>query len=123
LGAKSVQLVVGFDQRAVEPQLLHGLVSLVQNALPAKLVRPVVRVLQPLVHLEYSAEHEVLFDPQPQQLGVRYTQQATVHLDLARPPALSFREEGLAELAAWLLPCGSVVGAIRRHEGTLLPFR
>jgi hypothetical protein len=46
---------VGFEYRAVEPQLLHYLISLVQNPPPAKLVHSIVRVVQPLVHLEYRA--------------------------------------------------------------------
>jgi hypothetical protein len=45
--------------RAVEPELLYHLVSLVLDALHAQLVSLTVDAFQPLVHLEDHAEHSL----------------------------------------------------------------
>jgi hypothetical protein len=69
--------------RAVEPDLLYHLVSLVLDAPHAQLVSLTVDAFQPLVHLEDHADHSLGAVLQSEQLGVAHAQQSLLQLDLA----------------------------------------
>jgi hypothetical protein len=108
--------------RAIEPELLYHLVSLVLDAPHAQLVSLTVDAFQPLVHLEDRAKHSLGAVLQPEQLGVGHAQQSPIQLDLAWPPALSFCCEDFVDFTAGLLVGGLLVGIyFLGHRSTLLP--
>jgi hypothetical protein len=66
------------NSRAVEPELLYELVSMVFYTPHAQLVGLIVGVLQPLIHLEHFTEQGFGAFPQPEQLGVSHAQQTPI---------------------------------------------
>jgi hypothetical protein len=64
--------------RAVEPEMLYEFVSVVLCTPHAQLVGLTVDALQPLIHLEHLAEHDLGECLQPVQLGMSHAQQTPI---------------------------------------------